>query len=468
VSWNFDVTISAEKSTFCVKRITYLGFVLSRDGISIDEQKQSAIRDAPFPTTAKALHRLLGAAVWLSRVLPCNLSNLAAPLRKFLLQRPHDKSYIHPYDPDDPMIRRTVGALKERIANAVLLHSPDWERPYHLFVDASPAHGAGFLLAQWYDANELPYGVDLPPQDNTEQKLPEDTVPPAPLDTEGNPRQGAFVPIYFGSKSLSPDVQGKWDTAEAECWAIVCGLRKFSAYLYGSKGTIVHSDHANLEYLKTFSKEYSKLQRWLTYIELFNVRFEFTRGLSMGIADYLSRACTPDDSLPDDGEADKDKISTDSMGNVVVDALTARYQFCELYGAGDSCDVTPSISVEAVGPLPTVNRPTDEYTMFSACGGIGSGQIAADHAGLKVKSIGMSDVDEERIAIYQKANPNVPVYGALGAVTAALECGDLVLDPTILELTTPCQAHSHFVRNGLVMSIKLWEGCLAAWKYIQG
>jgi hypothetical protein len=125
------------------------------------------------------------------------------------------------------------------------------------------------------------------------------------------------------------------------------------------------------------------------------------------------------------------------MGNVVVDALTDRYQFCELYGAGDSCDATPSISVEAVGPLPTVSKPTDEYTMFSACGGIGSGQIAADHAGLKVKSIGMSDVDEERIAIYQKCNPNVPVYGALGAVTAALECGDLVLDPTILELTTP-------------------------------
>jgi hypothetical protein len=93
------------------------------------------------------------------------------------------------------------------------------------------------------------------------------------------------------------------------------------------------------------------------------------------------------------------------MGNVVVDALTARYQFCELYGAGDSCDVTPSILVEAVGPLPTVSKPTDEYTMFSACGGIGSGQIAADHAGLKVKSIGMSGVDEERIAIYQKANP---------------------------------------------------------------
>jgi site-specific DNA-cytosine methylase len=88
--------------------------------------------------------------------------------------------------------------------------------------------------------------------------------------------------------------------------------------------------------------------------------------------------------------------------------------------------------------------------MFSACGGIGSGQIAADHAGLKVKSIGMSDVDEGRIAIYQKANPDVPVYGALGAVTAALECGDLVLDPTVLELTAPCQAHSHCGTRRLV------------------
>jgi hypothetical protein len=109
---------------FCVKSTTYLGFVLSRDGISIDKQKQSAVLDAPFPTIAKALHRLLGAAVWLSRVLLCNLSNLTAPLRKFLLQGPHGKSHVHPYDPSEPVIRRTVGAPKERIANAVLLHPP--------------------------------------------------------------------------------------------------------------------------------------------------------------------------------------------------------------------------------------------------------------------------------------------------------------------------------------------------------
>ena len=98
------------------------------------------------------------------------MSNLAAPLRKFLLQRPHDRSYIHPYDPDGPVIRRTVGALKERIANAVLLHSPDWERSYHLFVDASPAHGAGFLLAQWYDAGELPYTASTSRRKTTPNK----------------------------------------------------------------------------------------------------------------------------------------------------------------------------------------------------------------------------------------------------------------------------------------------------------
>ena len=50
-----SLAISAEKSVlcgFCVKSTTYLGFVLSRDGISIDKQKQSTVLDAPFPTIA--------------------------------------------------------------------------------------------------------------------------------------------------------------------------------------------------------------------------------------------------------------------------------------------------------------------------------------------------------------------------------------------------------------------------------
>jgi hypothetical protein len=103
-----NLCVSVEKSHFCLSRIVYLGFTLGRDGMSIDKQKQSAIVDAPHPRTAKELHTLIGASVWLSRVLACNLSNLVAPLRKFLLMRPHNKAYVYPYVPDDEMVVRTV------------------------------------------------------------------------------------------------------------------------------------------------------------------------------------------------------------------------------------------------------------------------------------------------------------------------------------------------------------------------
>jgi hypothetical protein len=78
---NRNMTISVEKSFFGRQTIKYLGIMLGRDGMSIDKQKQKAILDAPHPKTAAEVHRLIGAAVWLGRVLRCNLSNLLAPLR---------------------------------------------------------------------------------------------------------------------------------------------------------------------------------------------------------------------------------------------------------------------------------------------------------------------------------------------------------------------------------------------------
>jgi hypothetical protein len=42
----------------------------------------------------------------------------------------------------------------------------------------------------------------------------------------------------------------------------------------------------------------------------------------------------------------------------------------------------------------------DRLTMFSVCAGIGSGQMAVKHAGLAVDTIGICEIDEERIAIF--------------------------------------------------------------------
>ena len=79
---------------------------------------------------------------------------------------------------------------------------------------------------------------------------------------------------------------------------------------------------------------------------------------------------------------------------------------------------------------------------MAVCAGIGSGQMAVRQAGLAVDTIGICEVDEERIDIFQRENPGVPVYGDIGVVLEAVLAGDLLLNPDILELTVPCQARS--------------------------
>jgi hypothetical protein len=63
------MTVSINKSFFGRREVKYLGYILGREGMSIDKQKQLAITDAPFPKTAAEIHRLVGSAA-LPVVLP--------------------------------------------------------------------------------------------------------------------------------------------------------------------------------------------------------------------------------------------------------------------------------------------------------------------------------------------------------------------------------------------------------------
>ena len=65
--------------------------------------------------------------------------------------RQTDKTYILKYDPLDPAIRKAVESLKDRIANAVTLHPPDYSKPFFLFVDGAQTHGVGSCICQFLD-----------------------------------------------------------------------------------------------------------------------------------------------------------------------------------------------------------------------------------------------------------------------------------------------------------------------------
>jgi hypothetical protein len=55
--------------------------------------------------------------VFLQRALNCNLSELLAPLRKYVVMSSTTKKYVLKYDPTVPEVIAAVTVVKERIAN---------------------------------------------------------------------------------------------------------------------------------------------------------------------------------------------------------------------------------------------------------------------------------------------------------------------------------------------------------------
>ena len=80
-------------------------------------------------------------------------------------------------------------------------------------------------------------------------------------------------------------------------------------------GSVVnlHSDSKPLEYMNRYANQYGKIGRWLNYFSLHKTNFKWTRGLSMGLPDYLSRAPVADVDLSEDGERERREATKTSM-----------------------------------------------------------------------------------------------------------------------------------------------------------
>lgn len=57
------LTISPQKSRFCMQRLKYLGHIISADGIEPDHENLAPIRDYPVPKTPKDIRRQIGIVV---------------------------------------------------------------------------------------------------------------------------------------------------------------------------------------------------------------------------------------------------------------------------------------------------------------------------------------------------------------------------------------------------------------------
>ena len=124
------------KCSFGQTQIEYLGHVVSRQGVIVDESKIECIKQWPTPTSSKQLHSFLGLASYYRKFIR-HFAMIAAPLTDLLKKEAFKWNELS---------QQAFWTLKTALTQAPVLALPDFSKPFVLETDAS-ATGIGAVLS---------------------------------------------------------------------------------------------------------------------------------------------------------------------------------------------------------------------------------------------------------------------------------------------------------------------------------
>ncbi|MGL5200451.1 MAG: RNase H-like domain-containing protein, partial [Aeromonas veronii] len=130
-----------EKCEFHQTSTAFLGYIISAEGVAMDDQKVQAVVNWPIPTTIKELQRFLGFANFYRRFIR-NFSLVATPLTSMLRKGGSGLMW-------STAASEAFQKLKCLFTTAPILHHPDPEQEFIVEVDTSST-GIGAVLSQRY------------------------------------------------------------------------------------------------------------------------------------------------------------------------------------------------------------------------------------------------------------------------------------------------------------------------------
>ena len=115
-----------------------LGHFISAVGIQVDLAKIEVIQTLPIPTKLKDVRSFLGHAGYYRHLIR-DFSKIASPLYKWLIEDA-EFSWM-------PKCNESFLQLKKLLTIALFLQGPNWNFPFHIYIDASD-YAIGVVLGQ--------------------------------------------------------------------------------------------------------------------------------------------------------------------------------------------------------------------------------------------------------------------------------------------------------------------------------
>lgn len=235
--------LQPDKCEFLRKEVSYLGHIISEEGVRPDPGKIESVKRFPRPINAKNIKQFLGLAGYYRRFIP-GFSRTAKPLTTLLKK---DEPFLWQGEQEAAFTE-----LRDTLCVEPLLQHPDFTRPFVLTTDAS-GYAIGGILSQG----------DI----------------------------GKDRPIAYASRLLNQAEQN-YSTIEKELLAIVYCSNHFRPYLYGTRFKLV-TDHKPLVWLNSVKDPTSRLVRWRLKLAEFEYEVIYKAGKMNANADALSRNPPP-------------------------------------------------------------------------------------------------------------------------------------------------------------------------------
>ena len=231
-----------EKCEFDRTSVEFLGYVISSDGITMDEKKVETVQQWEVPTRVKDVQSFLGFANFYRRFIQ-GFSTLAQPL--IALTR-KDSPFCW-----TPTTQLAFETLKKAFTSAPVLLHPDLTKPFTIETDAS----------------DFAIGAILSQSDNN----------------------GILHPVAFYSRKFTPP-EINYPVYDKELSAIIAAFEEWRPYLAGTQHRVqVVTDHKNLVYFTTTRILNRRQAQWSTFLADYDFEIVFRPGAQHGKADALSR-----------------------------------------------------------------------------------------------------------------------------------------------------------------------------------